>query len=318
MKARDVIGMASKTRQAASGAIAVLSAALFLSSCAWLGFRPSVQSIAVLASDATPAIRHVAQEVTKQAGVPVETFRLAGGDAAQREVISRIQAGSQDTVIAVGLPAARAARALKGKRVVFCQAFNYEASGLVSANMKGVSAHPPVHEQFRVWRQIDPRIKRIGVITGPQLTDLFSEASRAAQQHGMELVRQTVATDRETLYAFKRLLPRVQGVWLVPDNRILSVNVLREMLSLAARDGKQVLSFSHELLALGALFSVETVPADIAAQVLVRARAISADGSLQGTAILPLTRGDVRINGVMLRRFGLALPRGLERNLYAP
>lgn len=318
MTARVVVGKARNLRRGPIIVLGVLATLCFLCSCAALLGRPTVRSIAILVSDDTPAIRHVAEEVTKQARVPVKTFRLASGEAAQREVVSRIQAGPQDTVIAVGLPAARATRPLAGKQVVFCQVFNYESTGLISANMKGVSAHPPVREQFRIWRQLDPRIRRIGVITGPQITDLIAEASRAAKQNGMVLVQKTVSTDRETLYAYKQLLPGVQGVWIVPDNRILSVNVLREMMNLAIKDGKQVLSFSHELLVLGALFSIEADPADIARQALARARNVSADASLPGTAVQPLTRMDVRINAVMLRRFGLSLPRELERNLYAP
>ncbi len=319
MTARMAVGKARNPRRGPIIALGALSALFFLYSCAALLGRPTVRNIAVLVSDETPAIRRVAQEVTKQAGVPVKTFRLAGGEATQREIISRIQAGPEDTVIAVGLPAARAARLILGKQVVFCQVFNYEASGLTSAkNMKGVSAHPPVREQFRVWRQLDPRIRRIGVITGPHITGLIAEAGRAAQQNGMVLVQKTVSTDRETLYAFKQLLPKVQGVWIVPDNRILSVNVLREMMNLAAKDGKQVLSFSHELLVLGALFSIEADPEDIARQALVRARTRLAEDSPPGTVVQPLTRMDVRINAVMLRQFGLSLPQELKRNLYAP
>lgn len=299
-------------------ALLVLGLALSLVSCATPQHKPTVQSIAVLLSDESPAIRGVSREISRQADVPLEILQLAGGGAAQRDVVRRIQAGPHDTVIAVGLAAARAARSLSGKRVVFCQVFNYEHSGLVSASMKGVSALPSAREQFRVWRLLDPRIRRIGVITGPQTADLLADADQAARQYGMEIVRQTVSTDRETLYAFRRLLPRVQGVWIVPDNRVLSVGVLRDIMNLAVREGKQVLAFSHELLVLGALFSVESDPADIARQALMRARAIADDNGLQGEDVIPLTRANVRVSGVMLRRFGLMLPRELQGSLNAP
>lgn len=270
----------------------------------------SGNGIAVLVSSDELAFQAVARELVRQAGPGVQLHSLGDRDGGQAALVRRLSSPEVSRVIAVGLPAARLARRLNGKRVVFCQVFNYEEAGLLSPTMKGVGAMPPLAEPFRLWKSIDPRLVRIGVITGPQMTPLVREARAAARAAGIELEHVAVHSDKETLFAFKRLLPRIQGLWMVPDNRVLSAAVIRDVLSLAVREGRPVLGFRHELLALGALLSVESDPADVAAQALARVRAGPAGSAVPGPAVAVLTRTDVRINRVVLQSLGLELPPG--------
>lgn len=296
----------------------VLLALFWVAGCSMLGLsdpasRDHANNLAILLSDESPAFRHVAEEVANQAGRPIANFRLDGSVASREEALRRLQRSTHSTIVAIGLPAARAAHRLTDKQVVFCQVSSHEEESLVSPFVKGVSAVPPVREQFRAWRALNPKLRTVGVITGPQQTVLLTEARQAARANGLELIAVEVKSDRETLYAFKRLSRRVQGLWLVPDNRVLSNAVLRDLMTHAVKEGKQVLAFSHELLGLGALLSVESSPADIAGQVLARTRETSA----KSVGILPLTRVETRVNATMLRRFGLTVPGGFEGKLHA-
>jgi len=295
-----------------------LLALLCVAGCSMLGIsdptsRDHANNLAILLSDESPAFRRVAEEMASQAGMPIENFRLNDSTTSPAEILRRLQQSPRSTVVAIGLPAARAARRLTEKQVVFCQVSSHEEGSLASPFMRGVSATPPVREQFRAWRALNPKLRTVGVITGSQQSALLTEARQAAQAHGLELIAVEVRSDRETLYAFKRLSRRVQGLWLVPDNRVLSNTVLRDLMTHAVKEGKQVLAFSHELLGLGALLSVESSAADIAGQVLARTRETSA----KSIGVLPLTRVEIRVNATMLRRFGLTLPNGFEGKLHA-
>ena len=289
-------------------------AMVWLAGCSMFG-QPGQDpaSLAILQSDESPAYHRVAQEISNRAGKPVVVYRLDGTAARQEDVLRHLQRSTHATVVAIGLPAARTARRLTGKHVVFCQVSSHEEVGLLSPHMKGVSAVPPVREQFRAWRALNPKLRTVGVITGPQQRALLVEARQAARENGLVLIAVEVKSDRETLYAFQRLSPRVQGLWLVPDNRVLSHSVLHDLMAYAVKEGKQVLAFSHELLALGALLSVESSPADIAEQVLVRTR----ESSAKKTGILPLTHVETRVNLTMLRRFGLVMPSGFKGKIHA-
>ncbi len=45
---------------------------------------------------------------------------------------------------------------------------------------------------------------------------------------------------------------------MVPDNRVLSLNVIRDIMAHSVKEGKDVAVFTQELLSLGGLISAET------------------------------------------------------------
>lgn len=271
--------------------------------------------IAILLSDRSPAFVGVQREIEKKYSQPVDNYHLGNSEAENSAAQKKIQSSDISQVVAIGLPAAQVARGLSGKRVVFCQVFNYEDADLVTDWMKGVAATPPVNEQFRVWKRLSPRLKRVGVITGKNLRGLMEEAQAAARENGLELVHVEVRSDKESLYAYKQMVPKVQGLWLVPDNRVLSREVIRDVMAHSVREGKQVAVFSHQLLALGGLVSAESGYADIAEQVLER---LKQTHKANGAPITPLTRAAIRINTVMARRLNLTLPKTLQGLAHAP
>jgi ABC-type uncharacterized transport system substrate-binding protein len=271
--------------------------------------------IAILVSDRSPAFVGVQREIEKRYPQRIESYYLGGNEAAYSAVQKKIQSSDIPLVVSIGLPAARVARGLSGKRVVFCQVFNYEDTDLATPWMKGVAATPPVNEQFRVWKQLSPRLKRVGVITGNNLRVLMQEAQAAARENGLELIHVEVRSDKEALYAYKQLLPKIQGLWLVPDNRVLSSDVIRDVMANSVRAEKQVAVFSHQLLALGGLLSAESSYADIAQQVLERAKQAHME---TGEPVTSLAEATIRINTVMARRLNLTLPKTLQGLAHAP
>lgn len=276
------------------------------------------EGIAILLSDGSPAFAGVQREIAKNYRRRIETFNLNGDESMSADMQKKIQSSDRPVVVAVGLPAARLARSLSGKKVIFCQVFNHEDTDLVTPWMKGVSANPPVREQFRVWKSLSPGLKKIGVITGKNLRGLVEEAQAAAKENRLELVHVEVRSDKETLYAYKQLAPKIQGLWLVPDNRVLSRDVIRDMMAHSVREGKEMAVFSHELLGLGGLVSAESSYADIAEQVLARVKQAQEHTGVPGAPVDPLTRANIRINTVMAKRLNLTLPKTLQGMAYAP
>jgi ABC-type uncharacterized transport system substrate-binding protein len=307
-----ILGVFHRTHRAAW--LLFLLAVMVIAGCSTVPPKP-VPGIAILMSDQSPAFVGVQREIEKRYSQRIENYYLGSGETANSAVQNKIQSSDIPLVVSIGLPAARVARGLSGKRVVFCQVFNYEDTDLVTSWMKGVAATPPVNEQFRVWKQLSPRLKRVGVITGKSLRGLMEEAQAAARENGLELIHIEVRSDKETLYAYKQMVPKIQGLWLVPDNRVLSREVIRDVMAHSVRAGKQVAVFSHQLLALGGLVSAESGYADIAEQVLERLKQAHKD---TGAPIAPLARATIRINTVMARRLNLTLPRTLRGLAHAP
>src|SRR5712692_7641552 len=278
-----------------------------------------VTGIVVVQSDDSPAFAVVTNEITKKWKQGIEVYRLKDDLDLSGEIQQKVQYSNKQTVVAVGLPAALITRRLSGKKVIFCQVFNYEDYGLITPWMKGVSAIPPVAQQFQAWKKLDPSLTRVGVITGKNLRGLLQEAMAAAKANQITLSHVEVGSDLEMLYAFKRLSPSVQALWLIPDNRVLSRKVLLDLLSAAYRQGKQVLVFGPQLLPLGGIISVERDYTDIANQVLARVNSAVTENTttVSGAGILPLIKLKIKINLALVKRFGLTLPQEFREAVYA-
>lgn len=320
------MGTARRFHQQIASAFGLsLCLGVFLAGCAALPPAPSghaarapspavrpLPGIAVLQSDASAPYADVTNAIAQQWQGVVEIYRLHADADQNAGTLREIQASAKPIVIAVGLPAASQARQLSGKKVIFCQVFNYEDANLLTPWMKGVSATPPVSAQFRAWKLLDPSVTRIAVITGKGLHDLMQEARAAAKEHQIHLQHIEVVSDIEMRYAFQRLDSDVRGLWLVPDNRVLSREVLRDVLSMSPSRNRQVLVFNEQLLPLGGIMSVEADPADVAQQVLARVRQATRD-TVPGPDVLGLTRINIELNQGVLERFGLSPPAQFMR-----
>ncbi|MBW8055849.1 MAG: hypothetical protein FVQ76_11120, partial [Nitrospira sp.] len=94
--------------------------------------------MAILVSKDIPAYTSVSSKLSAELKHRAKTYTLNGNPATLTRAIGEIQWSEHEQVIAVGLEAARAARRLSGKQVIFCQVFNYEDNGLATSWMKGV------------------------------------------------------------------------------------------------------------------------------------------------------------------------------------
>ncbi len=274
--------------------------------------------VAILVSKDIPAYSQVSSELAKRLQQRHNMYWLDANAVKNDEVIDRIQRSEHVQVVAIGLRAARAAQKLSGKQVIFCQVFNYQDYQLVAPSMKGVSVLPEPSEQFRIWKTLAPGLHRVAVITGPDLEPIVSQARVAADAYGIKLLHEVVDSDKELLHAFKRLISQMQGLWLLPDNRVLSGGVIRAIMSYSVREGKQVLVFTPALLKTGGLLSVESSDSDIAAQVLTRLRQAYGKESVPGPDVVPLTKVRLQINARVADHLGLVIPAQYTQFVYEP
>lgn len=271
-------------------------------------------SIILLLSDDKPSITGVGQAIQASYAGRVELYNLGGNRHYDNQVARAILDSETQQVIAVGLHAAQLARnKLSTKQVVFCQVLNFEDFDLVTPWMKGISALPSLTKQFSAWKQLDPSLRRIGVITGRNNKYLTTEAEVAAKRNGLELVHVEAASERAVLFAAQELYDRkIQGIWLAPDSSILSQRAVIDLMSFSAKHSLQVLSFSSALLKEGALISSAPDFQEIARMAIERLKKSSAVASLPGDDILPLIGAKMIISSTAASRFGLGIPAKLR------
>jgi putative ABC transport system substrate-binding protein len=256
--------------------------------------------VAVVYAANVPAYASIAKALVDRFGKRAR--RILVSDDRDPKLKSEVRDYAQ--VIAVGVKAARAASELTGKELVFCHVFNYRDHGLADSYVRGVSMVPPADKIFAAWKELTPDLKRVGIITGPGHEELISAARKAARRFGLQLIVRVAHSDEATIFEYKRLVPRIDGFWLLPDNRILSHRALRQLMAYSVRHRIQVVAFSPEFLRFGALMSASAIEADVverAAEALTQAAEIRKQPHFR---LLPLTRAHFEVNPDVARRLG--------------
>jgi ABC-type uncharacterized transport system substrate-binding protein len=260
--------------------------------------------IAVVISDRTPAYVEVSDALDQYLDHH-EVYDLSDRSWSRRQAFDSIAESGASAVVAVGLPAAQAAKMFSTVPVVVGQVFNVNDHELLDDNVKAVAVLPPMDLQIKAWRELDPTLRNVGAILGPRHDALIAETEQAMSEHGIKFHYAIAETDRETLYLFNRLVRDIDGFILFPDNRILSRDVLNEMMSYASRHRVQVAVFNEPLLEHGATFSSETMVSDIAATITRVLDEIIRGNIDSVTPLTGLSEIDVRTSGATLRKLGL-------------
>jgi ABC-type uncharacterized transport system substrate-binding protein len=147
---------------------------------------------------------------------------------------------------------------------------------------------------------------------------VLQTAKDAAKSNGMTLRSEIVHSDKEYQYAYKQMANFVQGYLLIPDNRVLSGNALRGVMTFSMRNSKQVAVFSEELLKLGGLFSAGSDNKDIAQHIFNRLEEAQTEDAIPGPDIAYANNLKLRINTMMAKRLNLPIPKKYRKYRYEP
>jgi ABC-type uncharacterized transport system substrate-binding protein len=244
--------------------------------------------------------------------LPAATYRVTMADVQSEDsqrALDTLRRNPKLFTVAIGLPAARFARdELKGP-VLFAGVFNYQELLVSGRPIRGVAAMPRLDLQAEDWTKLDPKLRRVGLIVSQSHTDLISEAELAAKIASVSVKSEISGSDLETLYLFKRMASQIDGLWLVPDDQILSPGILCDLLEYAVSHGVRVCVFSDALLDWGALMSASPTPADTARTLRRLLERMMAGGA---KVVPPLTTTSelvVHLNTQIAGRLGLSTLR---------
>lgn len=275
--------------------------------------KAQAPQVVILTSEDIPAYSGVANALSKLLGKRGSVQYLSTSQLENIKTIANLKNEENIQIVSIGLNAAIAAKNLTNKQVIFCQVYNYQDYALLTPKHKGVSMLPSFNKTFSTWRTLSSSPIDIGVISGPGFDEVIQTAQTAAKARGFILHHETVNSDKEYQYTFKKMSKNVQGYWLLPDNRVLSEHILRDIMTYSVRNSKQVVVFSTELLKLGGLFSIQSDHKDIAQQVLERLEQAQFKDTIPGPDIVYLEKLEPRINSVMAKNLGISIPKQLRK-----
>lgn len=237
--------------------MSILSSLLLLLSLTTLWNRVEAAEIAIVKSADLPYYDQAI--VGFKAGLPslvtVKEYSLDGQLTRGREIAKSLRASPPDLVFAVGLKAAISAKLeIFDTPVVFCMVLNPEAYDLPASNMTGIAVRAPPEVQLAALHSLMPNRKRIGVLYGEDQTGAaVREAIRAATQQGLELVSVAVRRQEDVPHALRGLLPKIDALWLIQDQVVVSESAIPIFLELSLRARVPIFTFSSTLVQQGAV-----------------------------------------------------------------
>ena len=242
-------------------------------------------------------------------------YDLEGDVARGKKLARKIRASDAALVIAVGLKAALAAKVeLVDIPVIYCMVLDPEKYDLRAPNITGISLRVPIDRQFSMIQILIPKLKHLGVLYDPEKTrSLVEEARRAAGRLGFELVEQQVHGEKELPAGIRALLPKVEGLWLVPDSTVLTEESIRFLLGTALERYVPVVGFSPEFVRNGALAGLFINPVDIGRQAAIIAQKILAQSDRVAPIAVPPDRIRLAVNLKTAKYLGLTLPPDIVR-----
>jgi putative ABC transport system substrate-binding protein len=243
----------------------------------------------------------------------VAVYDMEGDPERGRKYLAEIEAKVKpELIFAVGVWALQVVASRPSSiPVVYAMVLNPPSVlGADAKNVTGASMNIPVEQPFRLFRQLGPDVKRIGVIYNSARTGyLVKRAQAAARDEGLELVTRQITSPKEVVAALESLQDGIDALWIVPDETILSQAVIQQMLLFSYRRKIPVLGLSDRHAQMGAVFALSFASGeDIGRQAGELAQAILAGRAVADVPYTTARKVYLTVNLKAAQKLGLEIP----------
>ena len=247
----------------------------------------------------------------------VATYDMEGDFGRGAEILAEIRTKVKpDLILAVGIWALQAiVRQGTDLPVVYAMVLNPPSVvGNKMRNITGASINVPVERALRLFDQLGPSIRRVGVISNPSETGfLVRQANAIARAQGLRLVVREISSSKEAVPALEFLKEEgIDALWILPDATVLAPAVLQHMLLFSYRTKVPVVGLSERHAEMGALLSLSFASSeDIGKQAGEIANRIL-EGRTAGNIPYTMARQvNLTVNLKAAQKLGLQLPKSI-------
>ncbi|MGL5440084.1 MAG: ABC transporter substrate-binding protein [Filifactoraceae bacterium] len=184
-----------------------------------------------------PALDQVREgflEELNNSGLSVQIdYKNAQGDIANASSISsKFVADKVDMILGIATISAQAAKQSTTEiPVLFSAVTDPISAGLVdnldspNGNVTGTTDQTPIKEQLELFKQLDPNIKKIGILFNPSEANSMvqiEEATKLASTLGLEIISLAVNNVNEIPQAIDSILSKSDALYTITDNTVAS------------------------------------------------------------------------------------------------
>jgi putative tryptophan/tyrosine transport system substrate-binding protein len=243
--------------------------------------------------------------------VRITEYDLRGTKKEENSIIQRLTAAKPRLIVAIGPLAAQVAREhLRDVPMIFVMVSNPPKHGLQGANLAGVSLDIPVQMQLARYKALVPTLKTLGVIYDPTKTGtMVTEAGGTVATLGLQLLTAPVSTPKEVPAAMRSLLGKIEALWMVPDDTVVTPESFKFLLLTAFENNLPFVTVSDIFVEAGALASLSPDYTDVGRQGCQLATDLES-GRLRPAEVMvvPPAKVNLAINLKTASKIGLTLP----------
>jgi putative ABC transport system substrate-binding protein len=243
--------------------------------------------------------------------VHITEYDLRGTKKEESSIIQRLTAAKPHLIVAIGPLAAQVAREhLRDVPMIFVMVSNPPKHGLQGANLAGVSLDIPVQTQLARYKALVPTLQTLGVIYDPTKTGaMVTEARSTVATLGLQLLAAPVSTPKEVPAALRSLLGKIDALWMLPDDTVVTPESFKFLLLTALENNLPFVTVSDIFVEAGALASLSPDYTDVGRQGCQLATDIE-NGRLRlrEVMVVPPAKVNLAINLKTASKIGLTLP----------
>jgi putative ABC transport system substrate-binding protein len=243
--------------------------------------------------------------------VHITEYDLRGTKKEESSIIQHLTAAKPHLIVAIGPLAAQVAREhLRDVPMIFVMVSNPPKHGLQGANLAGVSLDIPVQTQLARYKALVPTLQTLGVIYDPTKTGaMVTEARGTVATLGLQLLAAPVSTPKEVPAALRSLLGKIDALWMVPDDTVVTPESFKFLLLTALENNLPFVTVSDIFVEAGALASLSPDYTDVGRQGCQLATDIE-NGRLRlgEVMVVPPAKVNLAINLKTASKIGLTLP----------
>ncbi len=197
-----------------------------------------------------------------------------GQEAEGVELIEKVKNEQPDLILTIGTKATREIKKeIKTIPVVFSMVLFPVENDLIASiqcsgnNLTGASMDISPEVWFEFLKETLPQAKKIGVVYNPNNTgDVIRRAMDAADKMKLDLIKVAITSSKELPDAIKKIIYRVNVLWVIADNTVIGGKALDYILPVAFKSGVPIMGQGDYIAESGGLFSLNCDYNDVGRQ----------------------------------------------------
>ncbi|MBF0714931.1 ABC transporter substrate-binding protein [Gemelliphila palaticanis] len=248
------------------------------------------------------------------------TLLNAQGDQSQLAIMSEKLVKENDLVISITTPASLSvASKTKDKPIVFSGVTYPLESGLIESeeksgnNITGVSDQPPIEVQLKLIKEIQPNVKKLGVlytISEDNSVRQLEKIKKLSDKYDLEIVSRGVSNNNDLQQIAEELISKVDSLYIPIDNGIASAMPI--VTKVADKENKAIYPSSESMLKDGGFMTIGINQYEIGKNTALIVKRVFAGDNPSDIPIYKIDNGDVILNEEKAIKLGIKLPEHIK------